>query len=71
MSCTIWENSRILKAHLSAVDISRAVVARAERAMGQNSGGLWPGVFVATILAVIPPITKLLQVIITIKFVCL
>lgn len=47
---------------MSVVEISHAVVRRAELALNRIDGGLWPGTLVAATLAAIPPITRLLQV---------
>nr|XP_032520351.1 putative homeodomain transcription factor isoform X1 [Danaus plexippus plexippus] len=60
VKCTMWERGCTLRAELSAVDISWYVVARAERAM--SDGGVWPGLFMASLVAVVSPFMRLVQV---------
>lgn len=62
VNCTIWEGGYLMKAELSAVDISLYVVARAEHAMMNGGGYIWAGVVMAGIVATISPMFKLIHV---------
>ncbi|XP_041978315.1 protein PHTF1 isoform X2 [Aricia agestis] len=61
VKCTMWERGSTLRAELSAVDISWYVVARAERALAA-AGGDWAGLVMAALVAIAPPIARLMQV---------
>ncbi|XP_045772268.1 protein PHTF2 isoform X1 [Maniola jurtina] len=61
VKCTMWERGSTLRAELSAVDISWYVVARAERAMAAE-GCMWAGLVMATIVALVTPVIRLVQV---------
>lgn len=63
VKCTMWERGSTLRAELSAVDISWYVVARAERTMAAD-GDLWAGLAMATAVALISPLVRLVQVVI-------
>lgn len=58
----MWESDEVLRAELSAVDISWYVVARAERAADADEGYIWVGVVMAAILAIMTPALRFLQV---------
>ncbi|CAG9786155.1 unnamed protein product [Diatraea saccharalis] len=61
VKCTMWERGSMLRAELSAVDISWYVVARAERAMAAD-GCFWAGIAMAAAIALFSPISRLVQV---------
>ncbi|XP_048482736.1 protein PHTF2 isoform X3 [Plutella xylostella] len=61
VKCTMWERGEMLRAELSAVDISWYVVARAERSMAQDAGSLWCALLMAAAVAALTPAANLLQ----------
>lgn len=57
VSCTIWEHTEIKKAELSVFDISSAIITKVE-SMPQSMDYFYAGVFISTILAVLPAIFR-------------
>lgn len=57
VSCTIWERTEIKKAELSVFDISSAIISKVEL-MPQSMDHFYVGIFISTILAVLPALFR-------------
>ncbi|XP_063243694.1 protein phtf isoform X2 [Bacillus rossius redtenbacheri] len=60
VSCTIWENREVKKADLSVLDISSAIISRVE-SMPESMDYFYVGVLMSVVLAVIPPVCRLVN----------